>query len=316
MFALRGIAISFSVFFLVYCAFSLAVAFFWGRVHRRIQGYRLHRVADLLFGIRILPFVAAAVVTAAFTVPSFLLLEPRAIHEPLGGAPLVLGICGALLGAVGVAKAGYALVRASRNVSIWTRKASAADPVGKVPVLRIRPNVPAMTAAGILRPRVLVSGVAQSLLSVRELQTTLRHEIAHVRRRDNLKKLLLCFVAFPGMMALESAWLEATEMAADAAAVSSAGEALDLAAALIKLSRLGSNEAVADLTAGLVQTSVSIMNARVERLISWGEVRRETAQAQSIGYGLGAAFMMLTFLAISYFHLLSEVHTATEWLMR
>lgn len=316
MFALRGIAISFSVFFLVYCALSLAVSFSWRRVHRWTQSYRVHRVADLLFGIRIFPFLAAGMITAAFTVPSFLLLEPRAIREPLGGAPLALGICGAVLGVVGVAKAIAALLRASRNVSSWTREAEAGKPVARVPVLRIRPSIPAMTAAGIIRPRVLVSGSAESLLSECELQTTLRHEIAHVHRRDNLKKLLLCFVAFPGMRLLETAWLEATEMAADDAAVSNAGEALDLAAALIKLSRFGSSEAVADLTAALVQTSASIMNARVERLISWTDDRSHTTRTRSIRYGLGAALLTLIFLAMTYSHLLSELHTATEWLMR
>lgn len=316
MFALRGLAISFSVFLLVYCALSLAVSFSWRRVHRWTQSCRVHRVADLLFGIRIFPFLAAGMITAAFTVPSFLLLEPRAIREPLGGAPLALGICGAVLGVVGVAKAIAALLRASRNVSGWTREAEAGEPVAKVPVLRIRPSIPAMTAAGIIRPRVLVSGSAESLLSECELQTTLRHEIAHVHRRDNLKKLLLCFVAFPGMRLLETAWLEATEMAADDAAVSNAGEALDLAAALIKLSRLGSSEAVADLTAALVQTSASIMNARVERLISWTDDRSHTTRTRPIGYGLGAALLTLIFFAITYSYLLSELHTATEWLMR
>lgn len=315
MFALRGIAISFSGFFLVYCALSLAVAVSWRRIHGWIQHYRVHRIADLLFGIRIFPFVAAALITAALTLPSFLLLEPRAIHEPLGGAPLALGICGAILGAIGMARAVTALRRASRNVSGWTKEAEAGTPVAKIPVLRIRPSIPAMTTAGILRPRVLVSGSAESLLSECELQTTLRHEIAHVGRRDNLKKLLLCFLAFPGMRALESAWLAATEMAADDAAVSSAGEALDLAAALIKLSRLGSSEAVTDLTAALVQSSPSIMNARVERLIGWTE-QREAPRQLSIRYALGATLITTTFFAITYVHLLSELHTATEWLMR
>ncbi|HTZ84601.1 MAG TPA: M56 family metallopeptidase [Candidatus Acidoferrales bacterium] len=316
MFALRGIAISFSVFFMVYCALSVAVSVSWRRVYRRVRHYRVHCVADLLFAIRIFPFVSAAMITAAFTVPSFLLLEPRTIKEPLGGAPLALGICGALLGGVGIARAMVALLRASRNVSGWTVQAEAGTPMAKVPVLRIRPSIPAMTAAGILRPRVLVSGSAESLLSGAELQTTLRHEIAHVRRRDNLKKLLLCVMAFPGMRKLESEWLEATEMAADDAAVSNAGEALDLAAALIKLSRLGSNEAVSDLTAALVQTSASIMNARVERLIRWTDERREAPRQLSIGYGLGAAVIIVTFFAFTYLQLLSELHTATEWLMR
>jgi len=62
--------------------------------------------------------------------------------------------------------------------------------------------------------------------------------MAHAHRRDNLKKLLFRFCAFPGMSRLEAAWCEAEEMAADDAAVASVGDALDLASALIKLSRL------------------------------------------------------------------------------
>ena len=46
---------------------------------------------------------------------------------------------------------------------------------------------------------MLLSGAAELVLTTNELQTALNHEIAHVRRRDNLKKLLLRFVAFPGM---------------------------------------------------------------------------------------------------------------------
>src|SRR5258708_34685891 len=144
-----------------------------------------------------------------------------------------------------------------------------------------------MTAAGIVRPRVLLSGAAESLLTASELQTALNHEIAHVHRRDNLKKLLLRFVAFPGMAGLEAAWLEVTEMAADDAAVSNAGEALDLAAALIKLSRLGPSGARADLTAALIHSPASAMNARVGRLIAWSEDRLGAAPRFSPGDGGG-----------------------------
>ena len=131
-----------------------------------------------------------------------------------------------------------------------------------------------MTATGIVRPQVLLSSAAEFVLNTNELQTALNHEVAHVRRRDNLKKLLLRFVAFPGMSGLETAWFEATEMAADDAAVSNAGDALDLAAAIIKLSRLGPVEPSVDLTAALVHSPASAMNARVERLITWSEKRR------------------------------------------
>ncbi len=173
-----------------------------------------------------------------------------------------------------------------------------------------------MTAAGIVHPRVLLSGAAESMLTGNELQTALNHEIAHVRRRDNLKKLLLRFVAFPGMSALEAAWLEATEMAADDAAVSNASQALDLAAALIKLSRLGPAEPLADLTAALVHSPASVMNARVERLIAWSDDRLVLPQRFFPWYGLGAALATVAVFAVTYSPLLAQVHTATEWLVR
>jgi Zn-dependent protease with chaperone function len=227
-----------------------------------------------------------------------------------------LGIFGAALGIFGIANAGVALRKASRTVSTWTSAAQAIESPAPVPVLRISQAVPAMIAAGIVHPRVLLSEAAESLLSASELQTALNHEIAHVRRRDNLKKLLLRFVAFPAMKDLETAWLEATEMAADDAAVSSPGEALDLAAALIKLSRLSPLDLPSDLTAALMHSPVSVMNARVARLIAWNDERLALAQKFSLGYAVSATIAVTAVFAVTYSQLLVHVHTATEWLVR
>ena len=54
---------------------------------------------------------------------------------------------------------------------------------------------------------------------------------------DNLKKVLISATPFPWMNGLEKSWRGAAELAADDAAVQNRQEALDLAAALIKLSR-------------------------------------------------------------------------------
>jgi beta-lactamase regulating signal transducer with metallopeptidase domain len=316
MFFARGIAVSFSVFVMVYCVLSLAVCFFWRTAGLYTQRYPVRRIADSLFALRIFPLVTAAVITAAFTVPSFLLLEPRAIDEPMGEISLILGICGAVLGIFGVGNAAMAIRRASRSISTWTNEAQPVNSRVPVPVLRISGVVPAMIAAGIVRPRVLLSGAAESMLTANELQTALDHVVAHVRRRDNLRKLLLRFVAFPGMSSLEAAWLEATEMAADDAAVSNASEALDLAAALIKLSRLRPTEPPVDLTAALVHGPASITSARVERLIAWSDERLVSPRSFSPGYGLAAVLATVAVFALTYSQLLVRVHIATEWLVR
>jgi Zn-dependent protease with chaperone function len=316
VFALRGVGVSLSVFVLVYCVLSLAVCFAWHTFWLRIQRHPARRIADLLFVLRTFPLITAAVITGVFTVPSFVLLEPRSIEEPVGKIPLILGICGATLGIFGIVNASVALRRASRAITELTRHARPLKAASPVPVLRIGSAVPAMIAAGIACPRVLVSSATERTLSAHELQSALNHEVAHVHRYDNLKKLLLRFVAFPGMATLETAWIEASEMAADDAAVGNAGEALDLASALIKLSRLGPVESPVELTAALVHNPALVVNARVERLLAWSDERRVPRKRRYSWFGVGAVLATVAAFAIPYSRLLIHVHTATEWLVR
>jgi len=286
-------------------------------VQLRTRNHSVRQMADLLFALRMFPLITAGLITAVFAIPSFLLLEPRTIEEPLGGVPLTVGACGVGLAIFGFANAGIAMRRVSRAISTWTGEAQLVESCANLPILRIAPVVPAMTTVGIVHPRVLMSGAAELMLGTNELHTALNHEIAHVRRRDNLKKLLFRFVAFPGMSDLENAWLEATEMTADDAAVSSVAEALDLASALIKLSRLGPLEPQTDLTTALVHDPTSAMNARVERLIAWKDEPHVTSSNRLSGWHrLSVVLITIAIFALTYTQLLSEVHTATEWLVR
>jgi Zn-dependent protease with chaperone function len=321
VFALRGIAVSFSIFALLYIVLSLVVCGVWGKVFAYGQRYSAKRLADLLFTLRLIPFAVAGGITLALAVPSFLLLEPRVVNEALGAAPVALGLCGLAVLLTGIWKAATALRQASRAVARWSGNAdvvaaSEVNSSGSVSVKRISGAAPPLTAAGIFRPSIWISRAAEFVLSERELHSAMRHEVAHVRRRDNLRKLALRLVAFPGMAELERAWREATEMAADDEAVASASEALDLAAAVIKLSRLMSLEAPAELTTALVHSPVSALNARVERLIAWKEPRQNSAPQYSVRYLLCAAILVAATLAVTYSELLVRVHTATEWLVR
>lgn len=321
MFALRGIAVSLSIFVVFYSALSLAVCGVWRNVGLGGPRYSARRCADLLFALRMMPFAVATGVTLILAVPSFLLLEPRALDEPMGAMPVVLGLCGMAMLLAGLWKAATALLRASRTVARWSSEARVIgarpiDSMNSVAVRRISAAAPPLTAAGILRPSLWLSRAAEVVLTERELETALRHEVVHVRRRDNLRKLILRLVAFPGMAELESAWREASEMAADDAAVSSASEALDLAAAVIKLSRRTSLEPPAELTSALVYSPAQSVNARVERLIAWTERRQNTGPRYSLGYALCAAVAVVAALAVTYSALLVRVHAATEWLVR
>jgi Zn-dependent protease with chaperone function len=319
MFAARGIAVSLSVFVIVYSVLSLALVCGWRRASLCARRFSVRRAADMLFALRMFPFFTAALMTAALTVPSFLLLEPRATDEPVGAVSLALGACGLIVGLVGIMNAAIVMRKASRVVTEWTRGARPAESASAVPVLTISSASPAMTATGILRPRILLSSAAEMQLSGGELQAALNHELAHVRRADNLKKLLMRLVAFPGMTGLETAWLETTEMAADDAAVATTCDALDLAAALIKLSRMVPPTATSDLTAAFVQGPASAVYARVERLLAWSKDHNPAAEKHSGSYGLTlslAAFSAIAMFALTYSKLLVHIHTATEWLVR
>jgi Zn-dependent protease with chaperone function len=170
-----------------------------------------------------------------------------------------------------------------------------------------------LTVAGVCSPRVLVSDAASAVLSTRELAIAMKHELAHVRLRDNLKKLLFHVCGFPGMTALEAAWADAAEMAADDSAVRCADDALDLASALIRLSRFAPVRPGAALTTALVQDS-GVVNARVARLLNWEESGRRSLRVPwHIAFSLLGGVWILV---LSYGTVLSETHTLTEWLVR
>ncbi len=314
MFAARGIVISLSVFALMYVALSLGVRCVWRRIGMSAQTQPARRLSGLLFALRIFPLAAATVVTVAFTIPSFVLLEPRHIQEPLGLIPLTLGLGAVCLGVAGIVNAVRALMLASRAVAAWTTGSQPINSSAPVPVLRVSGEVPPMVSTGIVRPQVLLSSEAESVLTAEELQAAIDHELVHVGRRDNLKKLLLRLVAFPGMGDLEAAWMAAVEMAADDEAVSNSREALDLAAALVKVSRLTTIEAPVGLTAALVRGSGTGMNARVERLLSWSEPRRD--RGHTVWYGVGGGTFLFMVFAATYGQLLVGMHQVTEWLVR
>ncbi len=317
MFALRGIAVSLTFFVLVYCVLSAIVAVAWRSL--RLLHAREKSLAGLLFALRVLPIAASVIVTFAFVVPSFQLLEPRSIDidEGIGATPFALGICALLLIACGCFRVIAAQTKTSRVVALWldgARLLNVNVDDGAQPVTFCsRRQAPPLTLVGVRKPRVLVSESTVALLSDDELHIALKHEFAHMQSRDNMKKLIVRFCPFPGMAKLEGAWSQAAELAADDAAVSNLNDAVDLAAALVKLSRLVPVEAAPVCTVGFVTGSIS---ARVARLLAWDEAGKAQPTQVRPWYAIPPMLVALLCVFATYGPVLALTHEVTEWLVR
>lgn len=158
---------------------------------------------------------------------------------------------------------------------------------------------------------MMVSDRATVMLSCHELQIAVRHELGHKRSWDNLKKVFISATPFPGMSGLEDAWREAAELAADDAAVANRQEALNLAAALIKLSRSSQHWQEPALTSGLVSASSSV-TLRVERLLAWRKTGRPGRRKWPWAFCL---FAILAGIVSNYGATLALTHRLTEILV-
>src|ERR1700674_4315733 len=314
MFAVRGIAVSLTFFVLLYCLLSTLVAAAWRSL--KLLHATERSLAGLLFALRVFPLTASVVITFGFVVPSFQLLEPRSINsdEGIGAMPLALGVCALLLIAYGCFRLITAQTRTSRVVARWLEGARPlnVDAGAQTVTFCSRREAPPLTLVGVRRPRVLVSESTVALLSHDELDIALKHELAHMRSRDNLKKLVIRFCPFPGMARLESAWSQSAELAADDAAVSNPDGGVDLAAALVNLSHLIPVEAVPICTVGFVTGSISV---RVARLLAWSEAEAGKAQPMRIRawYVIPPTLVALLFVFASYGPTLALTHRVTEW---
>jgi hypothetical protein len=300
--------VSLAFFALTYSFFSLLALLTWRGMH--FFSRRRFVAVKLLFGLRVMPFVLSGTITLLLVLPSFLLLEGHVMDEDVG--TFVLTACAALFLAAGLYQVMTAAARTRRVVAESLEGATgltADDPTSAL--LSPRSVLPLMLV-GIRTPRVLISEAAHDVLSAEELRAAVRHEIEHLHSRDNLKKLILSCIPFPGMAGLERTWQEAAELAADDRAVSSREEALDLAAALINLSRRFPIQAAPGFTTGLVSSPCSVAT-RVERLLTWKEA--SGGAHDNWRYALPLALAAVVGLAAKLGPVMILMHSLTERLV-
>jgi len=265
--------------------------------------------ANLLFGLRIFPFAVSALVTVFFTFPSFWLMEKPALDEDT--ETFLLAVCALCILGAGLYRVLRIHARTARVVDGWRAGAAKIEGATASPMLSAAQGAPPLVLVGVCRPRVMISDEAREVLSDSELQVAVRHEIGHARSWDNLKKVLITAAPFPGMSGLEKSWHEAAELAADDRAVTNRREALDLAAALIKLSRSCQQLPTHLLATGLMSGSSSI-GQRVDRLLKW----RMAGRSSRRGWILALPVLLATIVVVSnYGAALVLTHRLTEFLV-
>ena len=156
MFAARCVGISLAIFLLLYVPLTVVVSRGWRLAPHLLRLRSAASRANCLCVLRMLPFAAASVFTLVFTLPSFLLLEPRGTDEAVGTAPIVLGLGCLMLLAAGIAKTASAQIKTWKTLTQWLEGSELMKPDSSVPVFRTRKHAPSLTVAGVRDPKVLI----------------------------------------------------------------------------------------------------------------------------------------------------------------
>src|SRR5258707_3447362 len=305
MYLLRWAVVSFGVFFLLYAGLSFVVVISWRTLKNQLS-------ATALFTLRALPLFCASAIVLLVAVPSFFSLEPNSAEESVGAGGIFIALGGGTVVLIGLISVAAAWRRAARFLASCAANSRQLMTDVGVPAFEVSGPAPALLVGGVCRPRLLVSGRAAELLSQREMDVAIRHELAHIRRHDNLKKLILHFCVFPFFAALDREWLMAAEIAADDAAVNDEQTALDLASALLKIARDSSSAPMPALAMNLVPERGAAVSARVERLLSWKRPANQHRSWHTLALVAG-----ITVLAVTHYPwVLAQMHEFTELLVR
>lgn len=327
MFYLLSISLCCAVFFIVLAGTS-ALCIWAGRLARpAASSLAPTTAANLLFAIRILPVLLASLATFGFVLPALLKFEPRSTGELVGWPLLGLAILGTVVFIVMSLRAAN-IIRSTRVAeATWIRHSKK--------LLLENTDVPVycldgaggsvLAVLGFLRPKIFVAKQIVDTLTPAELMAAVEHERSHVSSFDNLKQLVLKVTRIPGWLRVsgaDSAWTNASEIAADETALASGISVLDLSSALIKVAALSTRAVVGKTVAASHLVPIEsgyCLRARVDRLqeiLDGGNPLRQAPRRNRIG----KIVISLAIAAITYAACISAVlpwvHETLEALVR
>jgi beta-lactamase regulating signal transducer with metallopeptidase domain len=295
---LRLLCLSLASFFAVNAVAGLLISFTSRAAVRLAGSMRARSAARFLLAVRLLPSALGIGAVLALCVPSYLWFEPQASSERIGGACLALTVLAAAGWLVSFVRVTRALTLSARFKRAWQEAdcetlLRADSPNAVV----LEKDAPLLALAGIFRPRLIVSqGVLRSL-SAEELELALQHENVHRASWDNLKRLFFLLAPTPipllkSFSSIERCWAKSSEWAADDEAVGGdSHRALSLAAALLRVARMGAAPRLSFLHTSLCADDHDL-SARVERLLRIQPLpakQRSSARSLALGSSFGTA---------------------------
>jgi beta-lactamase regulating signal transducer with metallopeptidase domain len=314
----RLVCLCLAAFFLLHAALGLAVSLLTPWAVRAAGRIEPVHGARLLLGLRLFPPACAIFVVAGLCTPSYLLLEPQGALEEMGAACMAAALAGLAVWGVSVARASRAMVRSARHIrQCRDRSREIRLPGERHTVWVIESAAPCVMLIGVFRPRIVVSSAVLAALSAEQLSAVIRHERAHGVHRDNLNRLLLLLA--PGMLPsasgfrkLELAWARLAEWAADDRAVAGkTRRSLSLAAALVRVARLGSAAPAPALATSLMAAGADLFE-RVDRLL--GPAHRATPRRHREPILIASASLLLMGALIAMVAHPVTLHSAHECL--
>jgi Zn-dependent protease with chaperone function len=281
-----------------------------------------HRALAMLAA---LPVLTALALLFAASFPSFVaLIVPGLDHCPVhddGHAHLCfihlpkVGInTGLMLGLVFLVS--YALLRAALAASSVLRAVRVVAALAKTGEQRrdlcitiVETTQPVCLAAGLLRPRVLLSRGLFDSLSAEERTVILAHEQAHVRRLDAfvasfIRALAVAHLPWVGSRLVRELEI-AAEQACDEEAAAAVTDRVAVAAAILTVERAAQHAAASQLDPVAVAFGARAVERRVEALLTEPTPPRSL---RALAVSLGVALVGVLVLA-------DELHHLTESLL-
>jgi Zn-dependent protease with chaperone function len=239
---LMAAMVTLSAVTLAWAAASSVVALASIVLRRWVESDTASACATRALRLRLLPAAMALAAGFCVVLPLFLWFEPTDTSERVPVTLIVLGAFGFGLIARTVWRALFAIRASQRLSDLWRKRGRAVDTIeAPLPIVAVERGFPAVAVVGFRCPVLFIASSLLRDCSDEELRAIVAHECAHVDARDNLKRLLLRAVPELGVVgrALERAWSDAAEEAADAAAVAQSPVlAVPLAQALVRAARL------------------------------------------------------------------------------